>query len=306
MTWTGSADAATSSRCPAGFARNFLFPEGRAIVASAGVSEQAAAMRRGRDLREAKDRETAEAQVSILAGTVLRLEARAGSAGKLFGSVSAADVAEAVKGQKGVELDRHHVVLEEPIKALGTYEVPVQLLRGRRHHGDRRGGRRRLTRPGAPDGCPGPAPRTRPVTGGVTTAWHHDRVRPRPPRRPPQAVERRPPIIHRCPPGILHPESPGSRLFPSTRPFSQGRETMVQAFDDRRPRPPPACRQRAPGAPQQPRGRRVAPRRHAAVDRRHLGGHGDLLGRRLLQAGPRAHLQRHRRPLRAGANRWTP
>ncbi len=110
-----------------GFARNFLFPEGRAIVASAGVSEQAAAMRRGRDLREAKDRETAEAQVSLLAGAVLpRGSGR--PAGKLFGSVSAADVAEAVKGQKGVELDRHHVVLEEPIKALGTYEVPVQIL----------------------------------------------------------------------------------------------------------------------------------------------------------------------------------
>ncbi len=111
-----------------GFARNFLLPEGRAIVASAGVSDQAAAMRRGRDLREAKDRETAETQVSILAGTVLRLEARAGSAGKLFGSVSAADVAEAVKGQTGVELDRRHVVLDEAIKAVGTYEVPVQIL----------------------------------------------------------------------------------------------------------------------------------------------------------------------------------
>jgi len=111
-----------------GFARNYLFPGGRAIVATEGVSDQAAAMRRGRDLREAKDRETAEAQVSLLTGTVLRLEARAGSAGKLFGSVGAADVAEAVKGQKGIELDRHHVVLDEPIKALGTYEVPVQIL----------------------------------------------------------------------------------------------------------------------------------------------------------------------------------
>jgi len=111
-----------------GFARNFLFPAGQAIVATEGVTGQAAAMRRGRDLREAKDRETAEAQVSILAGTVLRLEARAGSAGKLFGSVGAADVAEAVKGQKGVEIDRHHVVLDEPIKAVGTYEVPVQIL----------------------------------------------------------------------------------------------------------------------------------------------------------------------------------
>jgi large subunit ribosomal protein L9 len=110
-----------------GFARNFLLPQGRALVASEGVEAQATAMRRSRDLREAKDREAAQTQAEVLAGTVLRLEARAGSGGKLFGSVSAADVAEAVKAQKGVELDRHHVRLEEPIKAIGTYEVPVHL-----------------------------------------------------------------------------------------------------------------------------------------------------------------------------------
>jgi large subunit ribosomal protein L9 len=111
-----------------GFARNFLLPEGRAMIAPDGVVGQAAAMRRSRDLREAKDREAAETQVSVLSGTVLRLEARAGSAGKLFGSVSAADVADAVKAQKGVEVDRRHVVLDEPIKAVGTYEVPVRIL----------------------------------------------------------------------------------------------------------------------------------------------------------------------------------
>lgn len=113
-----------------GFARNFLLPQGRALVATEGVEAQAAAMRRGRDLREAKDREAAQTQAQVLAGAVLRLEARAGAAGKLFGSVGAADVAEAVKAQKGVELNRHHVVLEEPIKAVGTYEVPVRLYGG--------------------------------------------------------------------------------------------------------------------------------------------------------------------------------
>ncbi len=111
-----------------GFARNYLLPEGRALPATAGVVDQAAAMRRSRDLREAKDRETAESQASVLAGTVLRIVARAGSAGKLFGSVSAADVADAVKSEKGVELDRHHVMLDEPIKAVGTYDVAVQLF----------------------------------------------------------------------------------------------------------------------------------------------------------------------------------
>jgi large subunit ribosomal protein L9 len=110
-----------------GFARNFLLPQGRALPATDGVEMQAAAMRRSRDLREAKDRGAAQVQAQVLAGAVLRLEARAGTAGRLFGSVGAADVAEAARSQKGVELDRRQVVLEEPIKAIGTYEVPVHL-----------------------------------------------------------------------------------------------------------------------------------------------------------------------------------
>ena len=110
-----------------GFARNFLFPEGRALVASKSIEGQAAAMRRGRDLREAKDRESAEAQAKVLAGTVVRLEAQAGTGGRLFGSVSTGDIAEAVEAQKGVQLDRRKLELEEPIKTLGAHEVPVHL-----------------------------------------------------------------------------------------------------------------------------------------------------------------------------------
>jgi large subunit ribosomal protein L9 len=111
-----------------GYARNFLLPEGMALAASPGVTAQATAMRRARDMREAKDRQAAEAQAIVLAGAQLRIEARAGAAGRLFGSVGAVDVAEAARAQKGVELDRRHVVLEEPIKAVGTYEVPVRLF----------------------------------------------------------------------------------------------------------------------------------------------------------------------------------
>lgn len=111
-----------------GFARNFLLPGGRALLATAGVQEQAVAMRRGRDLREARDRATAQSQAQVLAGAVLRVEARAGKAGRLFGSVTAADVADIVQRQHGVELSRHQVVLEEPIKTVGSYEVPVHLF----------------------------------------------------------------------------------------------------------------------------------------------------------------------------------
>jgi large subunit ribosomal protein L9 len=110
-----------------GFARNYLLPGGRAMVATDGVEAQAGAMRRSRDMREAKDRESAQAQATVLAGAVLRLEARAGSTGKLFGSITAADVAEAATAQKGVRVDRHQIELDEPIKAVGSFEVPVHL-----------------------------------------------------------------------------------------------------------------------------------------------------------------------------------
>ncbi|MGH9088845.1 MAG: 50S ribosomal protein L9 [Acidimicrobiales bacterium] len=111
-----------------GFARNFLLPAGRAIEASDGVEHQAAAMRRARDQRQAQDREAAMAKARVLAGATLRISARAGGKGKLFGSVTASDVAAAAVEQKGVELHRHQVSLDEPIKVVGTHEVPVHLF----------------------------------------------------------------------------------------------------------------------------------------------------------------------------------
>lgn len=110
-----------------GFARNFLLPSGRGIVAGKGLEAQAASMRRARDLREASDHQAAEAKARVLAGATLRVEARAGSTGRLFGSVGVAEILDAVRQQKGVELERHSVALDEPIKAVGTYEVPVRM-----------------------------------------------------------------------------------------------------------------------------------------------------------------------------------
>lgn len=110
-----------------GYARNYLFPEGLGIAATRGGESQAVAMRRARDLREAKDHEAAEAKAHVLGGATLQVSARAGSTGRLFGSVGAAEILEAARTQKGVELDRHHVALDEPIKALGSYEVVLRL-----------------------------------------------------------------------------------------------------------------------------------------------------------------------------------
>lgn len=110
-----------------GYARNFLLPGGHGIVASKGVEAQAAAMRKSRDLREANDRQAAQAKATTLAGTTVQVSARAGASGRLFGSVGAQEIVEAVRAQKGVVLERGQVRLDEPIKAVGTHEVPVHL-----------------------------------------------------------------------------------------------------------------------------------------------------------------------------------
>jgi large subunit ribosomal protein L9 len=110
-----------------GFARNYLVPQGRAIVASAGIEDQAASMRRSRDLKDARNREGAEAIARKLVAIVFRIEARSGTEGRLFGSVTASDIVEAVSRQSGIELDRRRLVIDEAIKTLGSHEVGVRL-----------------------------------------------------------------------------------------------------------------------------------------------------------------------------------
>jgi large subunit ribosomal protein L9 len=110
-----------------GYARNFLVPKGRAMRATPGVSAQASAMRKARDVQDARQREGAENVARKLVPTAIRIPVRAGAEGRLFGSVTAADVAQAVTEQAGVELDRRRLVLDEPIKTLGIHEITVKL-----------------------------------------------------------------------------------------------------------------------------------------------------------------------------------
>lgn len=112
-----------------GFARNYLIPKNRAIEATPGVEVQAAAMRRSAAQKEAQERERAQSVARALVPLVVRIPARAGPEGRLFGSVTAADVAEAATAQSGVELDRRALRIEEPIRALGSHEVGVKLTR---------------------------------------------------------------------------------------------------------------------------------------------------------------------------------
>ena len=110
-----------------GYGRNFLLPKGLAFRASEGVEAQAAKMRHGRDVRDANDRAAAQEVATTLVPKVVTITARAGAEGKLFGSVSVAEIADAVVAQTGVEIERRQLHLDEPIKTVGTHLVPAKL-----------------------------------------------------------------------------------------------------------------------------------------------------------------------------------
>jgi large subunit ribosomal protein L9 len=110
-----------------GHARNYLLPQGFAITASAGAVQQAAKMRRARDLRDASDRDAATTVASTLVPKVISVSAKAGSEGRLFGSVTSSDITAAVLEQTGIELDRKVIHLDEQIKTLGQHTVTVAL-----------------------------------------------------------------------------------------------------------------------------------------------------------------------------------
>ena len=110
-----------------GYARNYLVPRGLALEASPGVVTQAAAMRRSRDIHDARERAAAEEVARALVPQVVRIAARAGGGGRLFGSVTTSDVADAVQEQMGIELDRRKLHLDEPIREVGTFRVTARL-----------------------------------------------------------------------------------------------------------------------------------------------------------------------------------
>jgi large subunit ribosomal protein L9 len=110
-----------------GYARNFLARRQLANPATDGAAQQARAMRRARDLKDAKDRESAEEIAKVLVARTIEIQARAGEGGRLFGSVTSTEIADAVAAQTGIELDRKDLQLEEHIKELGTHHVTARL-----------------------------------------------------------------------------------------------------------------------------------------------------------------------------------
>lgn len=110
-----------------GYARNFLVPQGLALTATRGALKQAEQMRKAREEREAKLKDEAAQKVAKLNASPVYISARAGEEGKLFGSVTNSDVARAVLDQLEEDVDKRNVLLEDPIRALGTYQVEIKL-----------------------------------------------------------------------------------------------------------------------------------------------------------------------------------
>lgn len=110
-----------------GYARNFLVPRGLALKASAGSQKQADAMVRNREARDRREREGAQALAAQFEGRTITVKARAGGEGRLFGSVTASDIAEAVQSQTGAEIDRRKLDLDEPLKEVGGVDLQIRL-----------------------------------------------------------------------------------------------------------------------------------------------------------------------------------
>jgi len=113
-----------------GYARNYLLPRGMAEVATPGIITEFRRREEERKAREARMAVQAEEITATLNRTVLTLGARAGEGERLFGSVTAADIADAIKDARGYAIDKRKVLLDEPIKELGTFMIDVEVAEG--------------------------------------------------------------------------------------------------------------------------------------------------------------------------------
>jgi len=113
-----------------GYARNYLLPKKLAEIGSPGKLAEFRRREEERKSREARLAVQAEDITNTLNRTVLTLEAKAGEGERLFGSVTSADIADAIWDARKVRIEKKNVLLEEPIKALGTYMVDVEVADG--------------------------------------------------------------------------------------------------------------------------------------------------------------------------------
>ncbi|MGW4791211.1 50S ribosomal protein L9 [Nonomuraea sp. NPDC004297] len=110
-----------------GYGRNYLIPRGYAMRWTRGAEKQIETIRKARDAREIRDLGTAKAVAGQIGALRVRLSTRAGESGRLFGSITTGDIADAVKAAGGPILDRRRIEIVNPIKSVGSHRVSVRL-----------------------------------------------------------------------------------------------------------------------------------------------------------------------------------
>ena len=113
-----------------GYARNFLLKRGLAIPADAGAMNELKNAEAAREYKIKTETENAQKNAGALSGKTLKIYAKPGQAGRIFGSVTAKEIAEEIKKQFGIEVDKRKVVLPMDIKAFGTYNFDVKFYGG--------------------------------------------------------------------------------------------------------------------------------------------------------------------------------
>ncbi len=113
-----------------GYARNYLIPRGLAVLATGGALKQAETIRKAEERRRAQVFAEAQSVANQLSGTTLTFRALASETGKLYGSITANDVAEAIQREKNITVDKRKLELREPLRTLGTHTVAVRLATG--------------------------------------------------------------------------------------------------------------------------------------------------------------------------------
>jgi len=110
-----------------GFARNFLLPQGKAYEATKGNLRHTERLKAVRAEREAAEMAEATKLASKLKKVKLKLSLATGQGGKSFGSITTIDIAKGLQEQSGIEIDRHQIVLERPIKNTGAFDIEIKL-----------------------------------------------------------------------------------------------------------------------------------------------------------------------------------
>ncbi|GIH51194.1 MULTISPECIES: 50S ribosomal protein L9 [Microbispora] len=110
-----------------GYGRNYLIPRGFAIRWTRGAESQVASLKKARAAREIRDLGSAKEVAGQLGALKVRLKTRAGESGRLFGSITTGDIADAVKAAGGPQLDRRRIEIGNAIKSVGTHKVSVRL-----------------------------------------------------------------------------------------------------------------------------------------------------------------------------------